>query len=77
LKARDNLYFSPSSRSVRLFSVFSFFVVFSQVLLGGWTSSNYAALMCTTLPICEGDWMNYLDWKEAFSFWQTGHDNYE
>lgn len=21
--------------------------------------------------------MNYLDWKEAFSFWQTGHDNYE
>ncbi|EGU0167181.1 heme A synthase [Vibrio parahaemolyticus] len=77
LKARDNLYFSPSSRSVRLFSVFAFLIVFFQVLLGGWTSSNYAALMCTTLPICEGDWMNYLDWKEAFSFWQTGHDNYE
>ncbi|MDV6252915.1 COX15/CtaA family protein [Vibrio sp. EA2] len=77
LKARGNLYFSPSTSTVRLFSMVAFAVVLIQVLLGGWTSSNYAALMCTTLPICEGDWISYLSWKEAFSFWQTGFDNYE
>ncbi|PFG58362.1 cytochrome c oxidase assembly protein subunit 15 [Vibrio sp. ES.051] len=77
LKAQNTLYFSPSSRSLRGFSLLVFLVVFMQVLLGGWTSSNYAALMCTTLPICEGDWMSYLSWKEAFSFWQSGFDNYE
>lgn len=77
LKAQNNLYFSPSSSSLRGFSLLVFLVVFMQVLLGGWTSSNYAALMCTSLPICEGDWMSHLSWKEAFSFWQTGFENYE
>jgi cytochrome c oxidase assembly protein subunit 15 len=45
-------------------------------MLGGWTSSNYAALMCTSLPICNGDWFTYLDFKNAFTL-VTDHDNYE
>lgn len=77
LKSQGNLYFAPTSNTVRMFSMVAFTVVLFQVLLGGWTSSNYAALMCTTLPICEGDWVSYLSWKEAFSFWQTGFENYE
>ncbi|MCG9639782.1 COX15/CtaA family protein [Vibrio sp. Isolate34] len=52
-------------------------VVVGQILLGGWTSSNYAALVCTQLPICEGNWASYLDFKNAFDFAQNGHDNYE
>ncbi|UPR54503.1 COX15/CtaA family protein [Vibrio cyclitrophicus] len=52
-------------------------VVVGQILLGGWTSSNYAALVCTQLPICEGNWTSYLDFKNAFDFAQHGHDNYE
>ncbi|WP_104040383.1 COX15/CtaA family protein [Vibrio hyugaensis] len=77
LQSRNSLYFSPSSKTVRTFSLIAFGVVLAQVLLGGWTSSNYAALMCTALPICEGEWTHYLSWKEAFSFWQSGFDNYE
>lgn len=77
IKSQNSLYFSPSSKNVRTFSLIAFGVVLTQVLLGGWTSSNYAALMCTALPICEGNWTSYLSWKEAFSFWQTGFDNYE
>ncbi len=77
LKAQGSIYFSPTTSTLRLFSTLVFAVVLLQVLLGGWTSSNYAALMCTTLPICEGDWVSYLSWKEAFSFWQTGFENYE
>ncbi|MGR5540997.1 COX15/CtaA family protein, partial [Vibrio campbellii] len=48
-----------------------------QVMLGGWTSSNYAALVCTRLPICEGQWWTMLDFAKAFDWWQAGHDNYE
>jgi cytochrome c oxidase assembly protein subunit 15 len=77
VKSHGIFYFPPSTNTVRLFSMLVFAVVFLQILLGGWTSSNYAALMCTTLPICEGNWVSYLSWREAFSFWQTGFDNYE
>lgn len=77
IKSQNSLYFSPSSKNARTFSLIAFGVVLTQVLLGGWTSSNYAALMCTALPICEGNWISYLSWKEAFSFWQSGFDNYE
>ncbi len=52
-------------------------VLVVQIMLGGWTSSNYAALMCTSLPICNGDWFQYLDFKNAFDFIQLGFDNYE
>lgn len=37
-----------------------------QVLLGGWTSSNYAALACTDFPTCHGAWWPEMDIGEAF-----------
>ncbi len=37
-----------------------------QVLLGGWTSSNYAALACTDFPTCHGAWWPDMDVGEAF-----------
>ncbi|PMJ98705.1 COX15/CtaA family protein [Vibrio sp. 10N.261.55.A7] len=63
--------------SIRTLAVIAFIVVVFQVILGGWTSSNYAALMCSRLPICEGDWMSQLNFAVAFDFLQTGHTNYE
>ncbi|KHD25827.1 cytochrome B561 [Vibrio caribbeanicus] len=52
-------------------------VVVLQIALGGWTSSNYAALMCTSLPICQGDWTSYLDFSTAFELIQPQHESYE
>lgn len=37
-----------------------------QVLLGGWTSSNYAALACTDFPTCHGLWWPEMDLSDAF-----------
>lgn len=37
-----------------------------QVLLGGWTSSNYAALACTDFPTCHGVWWPRMDIHDAF-----------
>ena len=42
-------------------------IVTAQIALGGWTSANYAALACTNLPLCEGQWLENLDFAGAFS----------
>lgn len=52
-------------------------ILILQIVLGGWTSSNYAALACTSLPICEGDWYNNLKIVQAFSPFQGTHETYE
>ncbi|ROQ75187.1 COX15/CtaA family protein [Vibrio crassostreae] len=65
------------SPTLKVWALFGLVIVVGQILLGGWTSSNYAALVCTQLPICEGNWTSYLDFKNAFDFAQHGHDNYE
>lgn len=37
-----------------------------QILLGGWTSTNYAALACTDLPRCQGRWWPDMNFEDAF-----------
>lgn len=44
----------------------AFLVWIAQVLLGGWTSSNYAALACTDFPTCHGVWWPHMDISDAF-----------
>lgn len=41
-------------------------VLFGQIFLGGWTSTNYAALACTDFPTCHGAWMPDMDFRDAF-----------
>lgn len=41
-------------------------VLFIQIFLGGWTSTNYAALACTDFPTCHGVWVPEMDFKDAF-----------
>ncbi|EDQ02396.1 COX15/CtaA family protein [Shewanella benthica] len=52
-------------------------VLILQIMLGGWTSSNYAALACTSLPICEGNWYQNLQPAQAFNPFQGEHETYE
>ena len=49
----------------------------AQIFLGGWTSSNYAALACPDLPTCQGRWWPDMDVKEAFTLWRGLGVNYE
>lgn len=41
-------------------------VLFGQMFLGGWTSTNYAALACTDFPTCHGAWIPEMDFRDAF-----------
>ena len=53
-------------------------VVAVQIILGGWTSSNYAAVACPDLPTCQGQWIpNDMDYADAFVIWRGLDINYE
>ncbi len=53
-------------------------VVILQICLGGWTSTNYAALGCSEFPTCYGgQWWPSMDFKEAFVIWRGLGMNYE
>jgi len=43
-------------------------LIIMQIALGAWTASNYAAVACTDLPTCQGQW-----WPEGMDF-QHGFD---
>lgn len=49
-----------------------------QIALGGWTSTNYAAMSCTEFPTCLGGlYLPPADFGEAFVLWRGTGTNYE
>lgn len=57
----------PELRRYRGLALFALIVVVGQIALGGWVAANYAAVACTELPFCEGNWVGQLDITGAFS----------
>ncbi|MDH3946683.1 MAG: COX15/CtaA family protein, partial [Chromatiales bacterium] len=52
-------------------------VVIVQIALGGWTSTNYAALACPAFPSCNGNWWPEMDFAEGFRLWRGLGVDYE
>ncbi len=53
-------------------------VLVGQIALGGWTSSNYAALACVDFPTCRNAWWPQgMDYGEAFVLWRGLGVDYE
>lgn len=50
------------ARAARL----AFVLLVGQIALGGWTSTNYAALACTDFPTCHGSFTPDADYAKAF-----------
>ncbi|GFE89694.1 COX15/CtaA family protein [Steroidobacter agaridevorans] len=48
-----------------------------QIMLGGWTSSNYAALACPDFPTCQNSYWPDMDMKDAFVLWRGLGIDYE
>lgn len=60
---------------LRRLAMIGLLIVVFQIMLGGWTSANYAALHCPDFPTCQGQWLPNLDFVEAFNLWHgTQHD---
>lgn len=52
-------------------------VVAVQIGLGGWTSTNYAALACPDFPTCQGQWWPEADFAAGFVPWHGLGIDYE
>ena len=53
-------------------------IVVLQVMLGGWTSSNYAALHCVEFPTCiGGEYLPAMNFSEGFTLWHGIEKNFE
>jgi cytochrome c oxidase assembly protein subunit 15 len=56
----------PTRRPLRLLAGLALVLVLMQIALGGWVSSNYAALACVDFPLCHGGLVPPMDWSHAF-----------
>lgn len=52
-------------------------IVLIQIFLGGWTSANYASIVCPDFPFCQGSLFPKLNFLEAFNFLSPIGKNYQ
>jgi fused signal recognition particle receptor len=58
------------------FARFAMLVLFLEIILGGWVSANYATLVCSGFPQCNGSWWPKADYRIAldlFNGLETGY----
>jgi len=53
-------------RAARRLGLLALVMLCGQIALGGWVSSNYAALACTDFPTCQGSGWPAADYANAF-----------
>ena len=56
----------PGTQGARALVVVALCLLGLQIALGGWTSSNYAAVACPDFPTCQNEWWPQTDYRNAF-----------
>ena len=57
---------AAAARALRPWAAAGIAVLVAQIALGGWVSTNYAALACTDIPTCHGEWLPAMDFGHAY-----------
>jgi heme a synthase len=57
-------------KRLRTVLIVTFALVWLQIALGGWVSTNYAVLACDTFPACQKSWWPQMDFANGFSLWR-------
>ena len=55
-----------TSHAIRPWAVLGLLILGIQIALGGWVSTNYAALACVDVPTCHGAWVPAMDFDQGF-----------
>jgi cytochrome c oxidase assembly protein subunit 15 len=61
----------------RIFVMAAFALLWLQIALGGWVSTNYAVLACTDFPACQNSFWPDMDFRQGFTLWRelgASHD---
>jgi heme a synthase len=67
----------PRPMRLRLYAGIALALLLCQIFLGGWTSTNYAALACPDFPTCHGSFWPPTDVQTAFTLWHGLGIDYE
>ncbi len=62
--------------SLKPFAMVAMILVIVQIALGGWLSSNYAALACPDFPTCQNQMLPAMDMASGFNIFQDIGPNY-
>ena len=87
LRYNKNNYFNESQsfpnlslkriKNLSVLGYITLIVLVIQIMLGGWTSTNYAALACADFPKCNASWWPQMDFYNAFMVELATDLNYE
>lgn len=76
----DHPHVSRSASKLRVPAALAVVLLIVQIALGGWVSSNYAALACPDFPFCHGAVFPPMDFANGFTLWRdlgmTGKGEY-
>ena len=56
--------------ATRRLLIASFVLLWLQIALGGWVSTNYAVLACTDFPACQNALWPAMDFAQGFTLWR-------
>jgi cytochrome c oxidase assembly protein subunit 15 len=76
-QSQQGVFASVGHRKLLPLAITALIVLILQISLGGWTSSNYAALACPDFPTCQGVWWPNMDFNEGFILWRGLGIDYE
>ncbi len=76
LQPRNPFATPPTAKfkGLRVLGIFSIVTLVLQLFLGGWTSANYAALVCPNFPNCHDQFIHSFDLTQAFNLLSAGVD---
>ena len=58
------------STDMRRFLIAGFALLWLQIALGGWVSTNYAVLACTDFPACQNSLWPAMNFSQGFTLWR-------
>jgi heme a synthase len=56
--------------AMRRFVMAAFALLWLQIALGGWVSTNYAVLACSDFPACQNSFWPAMDFSQGFTLWR-------
>lgn len=77
-RATDRPIHMVQSNRLRVWVIIGIVLLGLQIALGGWVSSNYAALACgVDFPKCSGEWLPPHNFRDGFVLWRGIGVDYE
>jgi len=61
---------APALAKLRPLAAIALVLLFVQIGLGGWVSTNYATLACADFPLCGGKLVPEMDFEHGFTLWR-------